>query len=323
MKTSVYNSDDLTQIKGIGPARQKWLHDVLGVYMFRELAALSVDRVEKALKTSNKIASHGEVEYWIAEARELAAQKENLPSPQELKYEAMVEKGAVQKLETGWRDAGMFIVKHQARRMDRGDVETRILAQSINVAPNGTWQDDLGKPTLIEGEHLYNWMLEQIGTPNAQHQLESMSRLEPVVGVPEDPLSVRLVITQVSAMNESGAEISFPIEHSFPGLQEMLKVGPQFKLSTEFTLRGDNAYKITRGDGEYCTRYYAKNHATGERQHLGDSDWKPLLAGQLNYRSVLDNVTLTSGSYRLRVITTLRGNQPLLSFLELPLIQVL
>jgi hypothetical protein len=321
MKTSEYDSDDLTQIKGIGPARQKWFHEVLGVYMFREFAALSVGRVEKALKASNKIVSHSEVEYWIAEARGLAAQKEILPSPsQELERKAMVAKDAIRKLEAGWRDAGMFIVKHQARRTDRDEMETRILVQSINVEPNGTWQDDLGKPTLVDGEHLYNWMLEQNGT---LPQLEPLTRSEPVVDVSVDPLCVRLDITQMRAINESGAEISFPIEHPSAGFQEMQKVETQFKLSTEFTLRGDSANKITRGNGEYYTSYYAKNHATGERLHLGDSDRNPLHAGQLNYMSVLDNVTLAPGAYRLSVITTLRGHQPLLSFLELPMIRVL
>ena len=60
-------------IKGIGPARQRWLKESLDVHTFRDLATLSVGETKSRLKADKQIASRETIEVWIAEADRRAA----------------------------------------------------------------------------------------------------------------------------------------------------------------------------------------------------------------------------------------------------------
>ena len=81
MNLSDNSLDDLTMIKGIGPARQRWLKESLDVRTFGDLAALSADEIESRLKADRQIASRETIEAWIAQADRhtaRAAQKSEL-----------------------------------------------------------------------------------------------------------------------------------------------------------------------------------------------------------------------------------------------------
>ncbi|MEW6495745.1 MAG: hypothetical protein AB1589_24980 [Cyanobacteriota bacterium] len=64
--------DDLTKIRGIEAAKQQWLRESLKVYTFRDLARLSVDKIESRIKAEWHSISRKEIKGWIAQARELA-----------------------------------------------------------------------------------------------------------------------------------------------------------------------------------------------------------------------------------------------------------
>ena len=49
-KSNEIQHDDLTVIKGIGEATQRWLREELKVFRLKDLAALSVDEIEAALR---------------------------------------------------------------------------------------------------------------------------------------------------------------------------------------------------------------------------------------------------------------------------------
>lgn len=71
--------DDLTVIKGIGPARQKWLGELFDVHTFGALRSLSSEEAEKVAKKAGKIFPEGEIAVWIARAELLAAEKSSQP----------------------------------------------------------------------------------------------------------------------------------------------------------------------------------------------------------------------------------------------------
>jgi hypothetical protein len=204
--------------------------------------------------------------------------------------------------------------------MDSGEVKKQILVQHVPVSQNGTWRDDLALPVPIEAEHLNEWMKEQIEVPR---QPEPTTIVEPVIGAGEENLDVQLEITQVRAVQESGLELTFPLGKPFSGIRKSLKAENQFALWVSLKLHGDDASKVTDKNGIYFTRCYAKNLANGERLNLGDSQPESLVAGELDYISVLKNISLVPGAYRLNVIAELRGRQSVMVFLELPLVQVL
>ncbi len=57
------NRNDLTQIRGIGAIRKRWLHS-LGVYTIADLAQASVDAIEAQSKDDARILSRDELEGW-------------------------------------------------------------------------------------------------------------------------------------------------------------------------------------------------------------------------------------------------------------------
>lgn len=73
------NTDDLKQIKGVGPAIEKTLND-LGIYRFNQIAEMSeydIDRVAQRLKGFR---SRIYREDWVGQARSLQYQKNNEPA---------------------------------------------------------------------------------------------------------------------------------------------------------------------------------------------------------------------------------------------------
>ncbi len=72
--TSNNDRDDLTQIRGIGEARQQWFNETFNVYTFRALADLSVDDIEERTRAAGRsTTSRKDIEKWVAEAAALAA----------------------------------------------------------------------------------------------------------------------------------------------------------------------------------------------------------------------------------------------------------
>lgn len=63
--------DDLTVLKGIGPAIQDKLH-AFGIRTFRDLAAADAEALTEQLKSAQTVISQNRVEEWIASARERA-----------------------------------------------------------------------------------------------------------------------------------------------------------------------------------------------------------------------------------------------------------
>ncbi|MGJ3252087.1 MAG: hypothetical protein ACFE0J_13295 [Elainellaceae cyanobacterium] len=65
-------SDNLTQIEGIGPVRQKWVRERFNVRTFHDLARLSPDQIESSLRDDRKPVSFHDIESWIRQAKALA-----------------------------------------------------------------------------------------------------------------------------------------------------------------------------------------------------------------------------------------------------------
>lgn len=65
--------DDLTAITGIGVARQRWLHETMGVSSYADLAAIDPVTVEARLREEGKIIAPGDIQTWIDQATDLAS----------------------------------------------------------------------------------------------------------------------------------------------------------------------------------------------------------------------------------------------------------
>ena len=72
--TEEYGSDDLKQIKGIGPAIEKTLND-LGIYLFSQIADISEYEIDRIAQRLKGFRSRIYREDWLGQARELQYQK--------------------------------------------------------------------------------------------------------------------------------------------------------------------------------------------------------------------------------------------------------
>lgn len=72
-------SDDLKQIKGVGPAIEKTLND-LGIYRFNQIAEMSEYDIDRVAQQMKGFRSRIYREDWVGQARSLQSQKNNDPA---------------------------------------------------------------------------------------------------------------------------------------------------------------------------------------------------------------------------------------------------
>lgn len=134
-------SDDLTCIKGIGAATQRWFNDALHVYTYRDLAALSAENIEGHMKASGKIVSRTKIEAWLAQARGFAtaplADAPNMPATET------------------WKTAATFVVVFERRASDGA---LRTVAQHMEADKTQVWAG-------VALDALSRWIADQPGVP--------------------------------------------------------------------------------------------------------------------------------------------------------------
>jgi predicted flap endonuclease-1-like 5' DNA nuclease len=64
--------EDLTAVKGIGPARRRWLREAMSVHSYQDLAGTSAPDIEARLKAEGQVISKTEIGRWVAQAQGLA-----------------------------------------------------------------------------------------------------------------------------------------------------------------------------------------------------------------------------------------------------------
>ena len=144
--------DDLTVIPGIGPVRQRWLREALGVETYEDLAAFSADELEARMKAAGRSVSRSDIERWIGEAQRLAS-PEPTEAGDELVGNEAPEEAAPE--EEKWRPFASFVVEYQKR--EEGE-ERRTTVHHMEEDKDASW------PEIVRIE-LCQWMLEQIGEP--------------------------------------------------------------------------------------------------------------------------------------------------------------
>jgi hypothetical protein len=299
MSSSDREGNDLTAIKGIGPARQRWFRESLNICTFRDLAALSADEIESRLKAEGQIASRGEIDGWIAQAQELAAAV-NLSSQR-----------AVEAAEGEWQPFASFVVEFQARRIKGLAEERRTMVHHMEADKGETWSG-------IEGERLCHWMLDQVGARVQQVIEEKLpAEVRPAFACP-----VTVEIAQVRAFQPPQTETPIGVGEAGRPFRGFVRGGEPFALEASFGLAGPAAAEIAKKQITYHAQFHARSLPTGERIHLGDIKPNTLVEGKLSYTAVLPEATLRPGLYRLRVLATLQGMPPILGYLEVPLLQV-
>lgn len=184
-------ADDLSRIKGIGPARQRWLNEVLGVYTFADLANLSVDAVHTELKTG-QVVSRSDIAEWLEQAKQLASVQKRQRAP-----------------ENGWHPVASFVVEYQKNK------RTGAMRTAIHHMEADKTQEWPG----VEYNEVCFWMVQQLGeipaenpvqipeveTPWGEEIHQIMAQADALLGAQTPPQSVAVPNPQPTTSTRSGA----------------------------------------------------------------------------------------------------------------------
>jgi len=317
-------TDDLTTIKGIGNATASSLRK-LEVHSFGDLAALSVDEVEAGLKRSTgRTIPRKQIKGWLVQARELARDAAPAPQPEQ-RSDAQPAAGKSRPSgRSKWKPFATFVVEFQSRRGGDRAEQKRTVCQQDETAKERKWPG-------IEGRHLAEWMLEQIGEGMPEEFKEtavvtipraepSTTKEEPPAVVTDDESSpVTVEITQIR-MSQPPSGTPRLIATSDEGFGGVLRSGEPVLFELSLQLAGPGATEAARSRTRLSAEIYAHNRSTAVNTNLSEPSFTR--EGQFSYTAVLPEAVLERGAYRLECLATLDATPRRQSYLRVPVIRV-
>jgi len=289
--------DDLTAVKGIGPARQKWLGELFDVYSFEALSTLSAEEVEKTAKKAGKILAKGDVAEWIAQGKVLAAEKGSGSG-------VKAGSGSAAALPT-WKPIASFVVEFQ-QKDDGEQVQRRTRAHYMEADEEITWPG-------IEREQLGLWLERHVQVSDPPPKQE-MAAENPPAEKPEvmKPTQVRLrqrpnYLSSLSLVQPERPFLGH-VHHEEP-----------VTLEVDFEL-GDLADdQIQQPQTRYEAQCEVRNLTADQKAYYLEMKGN-VLPNCLTYKTDLSK--LEPGIYRLAVL--MRGERPLdATYFELPKLNIL
>lgn len=317
MRVSVRERDDLTIITGISEKTRQLLREQFDVETYRDLASLSPDAIAR-LKTELIPPLRHYVDGWIEEAQELASQPAQQVS--EPADEGAGGKANSPAAESEWKPFAAFFVEFQEREIE-GRAEERRIEVSHMPVKQGAWQEEKRtEPILIEGERLYQWMQNQVGS--RMSEAPGPSEEEPSVETQPAPAApVTINITQIRAFQPPKAETpvgATTAGQPFPGA---LSSDEPFALGVSFELIGPGADETVKRQTTFCAQFHVLNLSTKVKTSMGSTEATPV-SGDAPYEALLPDASLQPGVYRLRALVTLESTPPSVGYLEVPTLRV-
>ncbi|MBF2075448.1 MAG: hypothetical protein IGS50_17045 [Synechococcales cyanobacterium C42_A2020_086] len=305
------NRSDLTNIRGIGASRKRWLNSI-GIYTIADLSQASVDEVESSLKSGGRLLSRGELEEWIAQAKTVDLQNQPaesfcaLPDPL-LETEPLETEPASSSLvaaSTDWIAVAVFKVEYQTRQI-AGKVEQRTLIHHLETNATETWSG-------FETQLIQPWMLDRIEATLPQPEAEN-----PVV--PE--------IIQLQVIQSHQIEQPMIADHAHPLFPGAILASEPFALEASVQLTGLSDANLQK-QIPYSIQCTVHDVSTGSTTILGTATLNISSTANITYKALLPELMLShSGIYRLKVSVTLQNSQaadrPTASgYFKVPMLQV-
>lgn len=304
------NRNDLTNLRGIGASRKRWLNSI-GIYTIAELAQASVDEVESNLKSSGRLLSRGELEEWIAQAKTVDLQNQPaesfcaLPDPLS---EMEPASSSLVATSTDWIAVAVFKVEYQTRQI-AGEVEQRTLIHHLETNASEIWSS-------FETQLIQPWMLDRIEATLPQPEAEN-----PVV--PE--------IIQLQVIQSHQIEQPMIADHAHPLFPGAISAGEPFALEASVQLIGlsDANSDANLQEQIPCSIQCAVHDvSTGSTTILGTATLNVPSIHNITYKALLPELMLSHpGIYRLKVFVALQNSQaadcPTASgYFKVPMLQV-
>jgi hypothetical protein len=279
-------SDDLTRIKDIGSAREKWLNEH-GIDTYAKLAVVDPIWIGEQLKNDGKPTVPLEaIKGWTEEASQI--DKEGTPTSNVIPFQSITE--------DGWDEFASFYVSYQHKhQVQHPSLRTRIVyrtyADHIEANENQQWDG-------IEGERLCRWIMDHVdkiisnGCPE-----EKSSDAQPTL-TEQASASGELVIDRIEVQDDEGEIVSSATGASFfqkvLSSQHPLIITPVLSAiqsnKIAFTWKGTLALYISKMPRD-------RSIQESQKQTLSFSN-----IDDVQHRHGFQPIRLSIGLYRIQVI---------------------
>lgn len=302
--------DDLTQIRGIGVVRKRWLNS-LGIVTIADLAQTSADAVEAHAKIDGRTLSHDELQEWIAQAQlhhVQASLEQAEPSPTvETIAASPSEPLASLRTEsepTDWASIASFTVNYQTRQVN-GLAEQRLIAHHLETSVTESWAD-------FETDLMHQWLRDRVEAMRPPLQPEPAIVVAPVVAD----------ITQLRMMQLHHMSLPMVADKNSPIFSGAIHTSEPFALEVSMQFAGlpevDQENQVA-----YRVQCLSRHLATGETDSLGDVTAHISLANDSSCSVLLPSLRLLQpGIYYLKVLVTLQHVPTALGHFKVPMLQV-
>lgn len=304
---------DLTQIRGIGVVRKRWLNS-LGIVTIADLAQASADVVEVHAKSDGRTLSRDELEEWIAQAQlhyVQASLEQVEPSPI---VEAIAAASHSEPLASprderepdpaDWASIASFTVNYQTRKVN-GLAEQRLVAHHLETSVTESWPD-------FETDLMHQWLRDRIEATCSPLPPEPASVVAPVVAD----------ITQLRVMQLHHMSLPMVADKASPIFSDAIHTTEPFALEVSMQLTG-----LTEADQEKPVasrvQCLARHLATGETDSLGDMTAQIALANGSIHHVLMPSLRLLQpGLYSLKILVTLQHASTAFGHFKVPMLQV-
>lgn len=314
-------SDDLTRIKDISFARQKWLNQQ-GIHTYAELAGGDPNWIYQQFIHENQLLpiSLELVRCWVKEAKDLEAL---LPLESPTNTTSNQPENRLSLTEGGWGEFASFYVSYQHKRQVEDDalrtqVVYRTYVDHIEANENRQWEG-------IEGDNLWRWITSHVDslTKNGNRSEASpllFDEVPTLITLPTKPGEIRVVGIQVS--DPMGGSACACVGEFFKGAvhsQQPLT----FNFSLEY-LAADSKNMKDMGVGECKISLYIYD-MPGDSLILKSQEISRQMpeSGQPYCFETVVALGVQAGLYRIRVVTALVNQTPVLSVTDIPLLQII
>ncbi|NJO78884.1 MAG: hypothetical protein HC827_10420 [Cyanobacteria bacterium RM1_2_2] len=294
------NRNDLTNIRGIGVSRKRWLNSV-GIHTIADLSQASVDEIESQLKSNGRLLSRSELEEWIAQAQAVDTQNQQ-PEAVHNSSETLSETELATS-STDWNPIAVFKVEYQTRQTPE-KLERRTLIHHLETNASENWQG-------FETQLIQRWMLDSIETTLPQLKTEN-------------PIVLNIAQLQVIQPHQTGQPMI--ADHTHPLFPSAIPINKPFALEVSMQLTGlsDPNLQKHMPCNVQCTVH---DVLTGATTRLGEVTVNVPPTNHTTYKAWLPELTLSrAGIYRLKVLATLQSqaaNLPaVLGYFKVPMLQV-
>lgn len=312
-------SDDLTLIKGIESAREKCLNE-LGIDTFAKLADGDSTAISEQLKTRIKPpVSPKMVSSWIDEAKNMKA--DTLGTESETNVIPIHPENLDVLTEDGWNDFATFYVAFQHKQHVYRTIVYRTTADHIEGNEYQRWEwSDIDDPNTWN--ELRTWIMGHVSTLMNSSELQQTTNNEETKSGTQLPKPNEIRIVSMQVYDSAGGFANASAGQLFNGAAHSQQL-----LTFEFNLEymDSDSEDTGKNNTTECQLSLYIYEMPGDRLAIKPQKISRRLpeSGQTEFSVTMTKFQLSSGLYRIRAVATLTNQTPVLSVIDIPLLQVI